>query len=85
MFMPIMSMMRFLFFAALVFCAAGLFAAPLEKGYSQAPKSSAAPQEKERAFLEARNKVINAAAKYENTPYRYGGMTSSGLDCSGFI
>jgi probable lipoprotein NlpC len=35
--------------------------------------------------LEARYKVISAAAKYENTPYRYGGVTSSGLDCSGFI
>ena len=78
-------MNRFFLSAVLVFCAAGLFAAPLEGGYSMAPRASAPPQEREQAFIEARYKVINAAAKYENTPYRYGGVTRSGLDCSGFI
>jgi probable lipoprotein NlpC len=35
--------------------------------------------------MEARYKVINASAKYENTPYLPGGVTNRGLDCSGFI
>ncbi|MDR0324378.1 MAG: C40 family peptidase, partial [Treponema sp.] len=34
---------------------------------------------------DARNRVINAAIKYENTPYLYGGRSPEGLDCSGFI
>jgi len=79
------AMYRFILSAVLVFCTVGLFAAPLEGGYSLAPKASASPQEREQAFLDARYKVINAAAKYENTPYRSGGATSGGLDCSGFI
>jgi probable lipoprotein NlpC len=62
-----------------------LAAAPLETGFSFAPETSASQEEKDLAFIEARNKVINAAEKYENTPYRYGGITSKGLDCSGFI
>ena len=78
-------MNRFILSAVLVSCAAWLFAAPLEGGYYTAPKASASPQERDQAFMEARYKVINAAAKYENTPYRYGGVTNSGLDCSGFI
>ena len=67
------------------FSSAGLFAAPLEGGFAQAPRSSASPEEKARVFSEARINVINAALKYENTPYRHGGITNSGLDCSGFI
>ena len=62
-----------------------LASAPLETGFTLAPEVSASKEEKARAFIEARKKVINAAVKYENTPYRYGGITSKGLDCSGFI
>jgi len=81
----IKSMNRFILSAVLFSCSAWLFAAPLEGGYALAPGASASAQEKEQAFIEARNRVINAAAKYENTPYLYAGITSSGLDCSGFI
>jgi len=78
-------MNKLFFVLILVLCAASLFAAPLEAGFSLAPKASASPEEKARVYLEARYKVINAAVKYEKTPYKYGGITSSGLDCSGFI
>jgi probable lipoprotein NlpC len=78
--------MRFFFSFILMFFACGfLVAAPLETGFSLAPNASASQEEKDYAFIEARNKVINAAEKYENTPYRYGGITSKGLDCSGLI
>ncbi|MDR0302680.1 MAG: C40 family peptidase, partial [Treponema sp.] len=77
--------MKHLFFAAFFLIAAGLFAAPLEGGFVRAPIASASPAEKEQAYTDARNKVIDAAAKYENVPYRYAGTTRSGLDCSGFI
>jgi len=50
-----------------------------------APVSTASAEERIRAFTDARNKVINEAVKYENTPYIYGGMTSYGMDCSGLI
>jgi len=69
----------------LFFLAVGIFAAPLERGYALAPKDSATAQEKERAYLEARNRVIQASKKYEGVPYVYGSMSASGLDCSGFI
>lgn len=68
------------FFAALAFAAA-----PLEGGFALVSKTSTTPEEKSRIYIEARNRVIEAAARYENTPYRYGGMTSRGLDCSGLI
>ncbi|MDR0585372.1 MAG: C40 family peptidase [Treponema sp.] len=72
--------------AALVFGGfAALFAAPLDTGYAFAPEASASPAEKVAAFREARFKVLSAAEKYENTPYRYGGADSKGLDCSGLI
>ena len=64
---------------------ASLAAAPLEGGYSLAPKASASQDEKIKAFQEARYKVLLAAEKYENTPYRYGGLDRNGLDCSGLI
>jgi len=77
--------MKHLFLAVFFLFAAGLFAAPLENGFVRAPAAFASQAEKEQAYVEARNKVINAAAKYENVPYRYGGMTKNGLDCSGFV
>ena len=77
--------MKYLFFTVFSLITAGLFAAPLEGGYARAPASTASQAEKEQAYADARNKVINAAVKYENVPYRYGGITKKGLDCSGFV
>ncbi|MCL2126643.1 MAG: C40 family peptidase [Treponema sp.] len=74
-----------LFFLAMVFCAAGLYPAPLESGFALAPSGSASPQEKAEAYREARSRLISAAEKYENTPYRYGGVNKNGLDCSGLV
>jgi probable lipoprotein NlpC len=34
---------------------------------------------------EARSQLIRAAQKYRGLPYRYGGMDSRGLDCSGLV
>jgi len=78
--------MKLIFSIIFMLTAGGLFAtAPLDGGFSGAPKASASQEERDRAFFEARNKVINTSEKYLNTPYRYGGITSKGLDCSGLI
>ena len=83
--MPIRKIMKLLFTALLVFITVSLFTAPLEGGYAMAPRTTAGQEEKAQAYLDARNKVIAAAKRYLNSPYRYGGMTASGMDCSGFI
>ena len=72
-------------FAMLIFFQGGLSAAPLEGGFASAPRASATPEEKAAAFREARFRVIVDACKYERTPYRQGGVSKSGFDCSGFV
>jgi probable lipoprotein NlpC len=77
---------KLLVVSALIFSGfAGLFAAPLDAGYAFAPEASASPAERAEVFWEARSKVLSAAGKYENTPYRYGGVDARGLDCSGLV
>jgi len=51
------------------FLSIGLGAAPLEVG---APK-------------DARRRLIAVAEGYRGTPYRYGGLQSTGIDCSGLV
>jgi len=77
--------MFMVFIAFLALFAGRLAAAPLEGGFALAPKASASPAEKEAAYQEARSRLITAAAKYEHTPYRYGGVDRRGLDCSGLV
>jgi probable lipoprotein NlpC len=64
--------------AALVLCAGFLHAGPSEKSFVLAPPASISPGD-------ARLLVLNAAGKYEHTPYRYGGLDRRGLDCSGLV
>jgi probable lipoprotein NlpC len=66
------------FLAALVFCAGIPHAAPSDKDFVLAPPASISPGE-------ARLLVLDAAAQYEHTPYRYGGLDKRGLDCSGLV
>jgi probable lipoprotein NlpC len=62
-----------------------LHSAPLENGFALAPSASASSEEKDAAYYEARSRVLATAAKYEHTPYRYGGIDRNGVDCSGFV
>ncbi|WP_461246915.1 C40 family peptidase [Treponema sp. R6D11] len=77
--------MRVILPLLLIFITFNVFAAPLESGYALAPKATASPEDKTRVYQDLREKVIETAKKYEGIPYRYGGMTISGLDCSGFL
>jgi len=83
--MPILSTMKVFFSLMLFFCVSVIFAAPLDRGYPLAPGVNASHEERDNAFINARYRVIEASITYLGTPYRYGGLNSSGLDCSGFI
>jgi probable lipoprotein NlpC len=75
-----------LLLGALLFGAASrICAAPLEGGYALAPAAFSSPEEKAAASREARSRLLSAAAKYEKTPYRYGGIDRNGIDCSGLV
>jgi probable lipoprotein NlpC len=76
-----MAVRAFLVPALLLGALASLPAAPLD--YTLAAGVSA--EERDLAIRDARFKVLLAAGKYENTPYRYGGIDKNGLDCSGFV
>jgi hypothetical protein len=77
--------MKVFFLLLLIFFTVNVFAAPLESGYALAPKKTASPEDKARAYFDARQRVVETSKKYEGIPYRYGGMTAKGLDCSGFL
>ena len=73
------------FFAVQALCAGCLDAAPVESGFTYAPKASATPEEKAAAYRQARLQLITVAGTYEHTPYRYGGANRNGMDCSGLV
>jgi len=72
----IISKKRIFFFVVFIFLTVALFAAPLGTDYPKVPRATPA---------QARQLVVEAAKKYLGVPYVYAGLSSRGLDCSGFI
>jgi len=76
---------KILLIALFIFCITGIFAAPLESGYTLAPRFDASAEERSNAYINARLRVVDATVRYLGTPYRYGGMSAAGVDCSGLL
>ena len=71
-------------FICVILCV--LFYAPLLSAQSEPASPSAAASDSDVASArELRNKVIKSAKQYVGVPYRYGGLSVKGMDCSGLI
>lgn len=55
-----------------------------KSGSTKAPVSPTTPDKRHLKSSEA-NQVVAEARKYTGTPYRYGGASRAGMDCSGLI
>lgn len=83
-------MVRNLFFFLLAF---SLFSCGVGKGYSPTPtvtvtESTDTPQKLSRKTLREKakaNAIIASALSFSGTPYKYGGITRRGMDCSGLV
>jgi len=90
--MPLKTRVFPAFLAVFVFCVTiaavipeTLGAAPLQYGFYYAPSATASPTERDGAFGRARERLLSVALSYKGTPYRLGGTTRRGMDCSGFV
>lgn len=83
-------MARNLFFFLLAF---GLFSCGTSKDYSPTPtvavtEATDTSRKQSRKALRKRTKanaIITSALSFSGTPYRYGGSTRQGMDCSGLV